>query len=127
MRDSQPGVTLQDLVFFSKWEQYAEFWSLPEKERRIRLAEVATSDVTYTDPNTSVAGAEAFSDRVTQFQKDVPGRRFVITDAYEHHQQSLAHWDMVGPDGTVISDGTSYARLAEDGKFLSFCGFLDRA
>jgi len=111
----------------SKWEQYAEFWSMPEKERRIQLAEVATPDVTYTDPNTSVVGAEAFSDHIAQFQKDVPGGRFVITDAHEHHQQSLAHWDMVGADGTVMIHGTSYARLAKDGKFSSFSGFFSGA
>lgn len=108
----------------NKWEQYAEFWSMAKDDRDKRLAEVATSNVTYTDPNVSVSGREAFSDHIGQFQKDIPGGRFVITDAFEHHKSTLAHWDMLGADGSIIIKGTSFANLSNEGKFSSFTGFF---
>ena len=110
-----------------KWDQYAQFWSMAEDDRKARLAEVATPDVTYTDPNVTVSGAAAFSDHIGQFQKDIPGGRFVITGAFEHHQRTLAHWDMLGADGFVMIKGTSFADLNEEGKFASFTGFFGGA
>jgi len=107
-----------------KWEQYAEFWSLPEEECKLRLAEVATTDVTYTDPNTTLSGADAFCNHIGQFQKTVPGGRLIITDASEHHNKTLAHWNLLGSDGSVMMKGTSFAYLTEDGKFSSFTGFF---
>lgn len=106
------------------WQKYAEFWTMEEGLRKIRLSEVATPDVTYCDPNTSLSGAEAFSDFISQFQKDVPGGHFVITDVFEHHNQTLAHWDMCGADGSLMVKGTSFANLNDDGKFTSFTGFF---
>ena len=106
------------------WEQYAEFWTMTEEDRKARLAEVATPDVTYSDPNASVSGADAFSDHIGQFQKDIPGGRFIITNAFEHHQRTLAHWDMLGADGSIVIKGTSFANLNDDGKFTSFTGFF---
>jgi len=111
----------------NKWQSYAEFWSMEQGDRKKRLAEVATNDATYMDPNVSVSGADAFSDHIEQFQKDIPGARFVITDVFEHHQRTLAHWDMGGVDGNVMVKGTSFASLSEDGKFSSFTGFFGGA
>ncbi len=108
----------------NKWDQYAEFWSMEEDDRKMRLAQVATADVTYTDPHVSVSGAEAFSNHIGNFQKNVPGGRFVITEAFEHHQRSLAHWDMLGADGSLMIKGTSFADMDDDGKFSSFTGFF---
>jgi len=111
----------------NKWQSYAELWSMDEKDRKARLAQVATPDVTYTDPNASISGADAFSDHIGQFQKQFPGAGFVITETFEHHQRTLAHWDMVGADGNVMIKGTSFASLSEDGKFTSFTGFFGGA
>lgn len=108
----------------SKWDSYAEFWSMNEADRNARLAEVATPDVSYTDPMVAVKGTRAFSDHIGQFQQDIPGGRFKITEALEHHGCSLAHWDMLGPDGAVMIKGTSFATHSEDGKFASFTGFF---
>ncbi len=109
----------------NKWEQYAEFWSMAKDDREARLAKVATPDVIYTDPNVSISGRAAFSDHIGQFQKDIPGGRFVITDAFEHHKYTLAHWDMLSADGSVMIKGTSFANLSDDGKFSSFTGFFN--
>jgi len=97
---------------------------MPEKERRARLAERVTPDVTYTDPNVSLEGVKAFSDFVTQFQNDVPGGHFVITGAYAHHRRTLAHWKMLGPDSSVMLIGVSVADVSEDGKFTAITGFF---
>ncbi len=108
----------------NKWEQYAEIWSLAEDERNIQLEKLTTTDVVYTDANATVTGRQAFSDFIAGFQKKVPGGGFRIKEALEHHEQSITNWDMVGGDGSVIGTGTSYAKLSERGKFVSFTGFF---
>ncbi len=107
------------------WDKYSEVWSLPEAGERVsRLKELTASGMTYTDPTTAVEGVEALAETMGNFQKDIPGAKFVITQVIEHHQQSLAHWEMQGADGSVMMPGTSHALLSDDGKFRSFTGFF---
>lgn len=110
-----------------QWTRYAETWSLPEEERLSRLQQLITADVTYTDPTTSLGGLEALSNYMGKFQLDAPGGRFVITEAYEHHGQSLAYWQMLNEEGMVMMNGTSYALLSDEGKFQSLTGFFRTA
>lgn len=107
-----------------QWNLYAETWSLPEEERLSRLKELVTADVTYTDPTTSLAGWEALSNYMGKFQTDMPGGRFVITEAYEHHGQSLAYWQMLDGEGKVMMNGTSHTHLSDEVKFQSLTGFF---
>jgi SnoaL-like domain len=107
----------------SRWERYAASWSMPEASRLKRLAEVASPNVTYMDPNIAVAGIAAFSQYMTGFQTKVPGAGFVILEAFEHHQRTISRWNMVGADKAILGTGMSFAELAEDGKFVAITGF----
>lgn len=111
----------------TKWNSYSASWSMPEAERLERLAEVASPDVTYTDPHISLAGIAAFSDYMAGFQESAPGAGFAIVEAFEHHQRSLSRWNMIDQTGAVIGTGISFAEVSEDGKFESITGFFGPA
>ncbi len=106
------------------WDRYGASWAQSEAERNALIAELATPDVRYTDPSVTLEGAEALSAYMGEFQRQFPGKRFEITDVREHNQQSLANWRLVDGAGKIAMLGTSHARLAADGKFMSFTGFF---
>lgn len=107
-----------------KWEAYAKAWSQADADRNTSLEDLVTPEVTYTDPNSDVEGRAAFSAHIAQFQKDVPGAYFEITDVKGHHSKTLARWRLCGKDGSEMMQGTSFADLTDDGKFTSFTGFF---
>lgn len=107
-----------------QWKTYAKTWSQETAERDVTLSGLAVDDMTYTDPNSEVVGREAFSAHIAQFQKDVPDTYFEIIEVKDHHSKTLARWRLCGQDGNEMMQGTSFATLAEDGKFTSFTGFF---
>jgi hypothetical protein len=108
----------------AKWAEYAKSWSQPTEAREAALAALVTDDVTYTDPNNHVQGRKAFAAHMAQFQTDVPGGYFEITDVKEHHNQTLAHWTLCRQGGAKMMDGISHATLTDGGKFSAFTGFF---
>lgn len=110
------------------WQRYSESWSMAEPERRQRLAETVSADVTYTDPTTTLTGIAAFSAYMAAFQANVPATGFAIREVFEHHGQTLSHWDMIGTgagvSGNVLGTGTSFAVLDTDGKLARITGFF---
>lgn len=106
------------------WELYTQSWSETDPARRLGMFEKCLNPGhTYTDPNVATAGYAELSGYMSEFQKLVPGGRFV-TSAFEcHHDQCLVHWDMVGADGGVLAKGASYGRFGEDGRLVQMVGF----
>ena len=60
------------------------------------------ADVTYCDPNGLLHGREALSAYMADFQASVPGGVFEIRSVLNHHDRSLAHWTLHGPDGRAL-------------------------
>ena len=108
----------------ANWHRYSKSWSQPAAERDAVLAALTSEGVTYTDPNVALAGREAFSAYMGQFQSQFPGTEFQTTHVREHHEQSLANWKLVDGTGATVMLGTSHAKLTADGKFASFTGFF---
>ena len=106
------------------WNKYSASWSMPEAERLERLAQTVSSEITYTDPNISLSGIEAFSDYMAGFQANMPGTSFAIQEVFDHHGRTLSHWNMVGADQAVVGTGTSFAEVADDGKLAHITGFF---
>jgi SnoaL-like domain len=106
------------------WNRYSASWSLPETERLERLAETVSPEITYTDPNISLSGIDAFSDYMAGFQANMPGTGFAIHEEMDHHGRTLSHWNMVSADATIIGTGTSFAELTDDGKLAHITGFF---
>jgi hypothetical protein len=109
------------------WQRYAATWSLGADARAAEFAMCLGNEVTYCDPNGTVEGCSALSNYMDDFQQNVPGGRFVIQSVLHHHDRSLAHWTLQGPDGTPLQTGTSHAVLSKDGRLQAISGFFDAA
>jgi len=107
------------------WGKYTNSWSETEVTKRLAIfKECLATDCLYTDPLIQTIGHEALSNYVTQFQSTVKGGRFVITEFMEHHDQSLAHWNMVGAGGAVLGTGASFGVYSPDGRLQKITGFF---
>jgi hypothetical protein len=61
---------------------------------------------------------------MASFQQGFDGHRFEIRTVAGHHDRSLAHWDQLAPDGTVVMQGASAARHDADGRMVEITGFF---
>lgn len=107
-----------------QWQRYAEIWSLDPSRREEELAACVASDVTYADPNVSLAGLRAFSEYMGGFQRGFPGHSFRIRAVSAHHGSSVARWDQVDSGGAVVAPGMSFAEFAADGRIQRVRGFF---
>ncbi len=110
----------------AQWEAYANIWKLEGgAEKLAACARHLTPDCVYTDPLTQTEGWDALVAYMVQFHAQVPGGHFVTTDFKAHHGRSVAYWNMVGGDGSVLGNGVSYGEYAEDGKVSVMTGFFE--
>jgi len=111
-----------------RWTGYASIWKLEGAEAKRRAcAEHLSETCVYTDPLTQRKGWEALIEYMLEFHQQVPGGHFVTKEFKTHNGRSIAVWDMVGGDGTVMGNGISYGEYAEDGKLKTMTGFFDPA
>lgn len=106
------------------WTRYAAIWSLDAGRRESELAACLADDLTYCDPNGLLAGRSALSGYMEQFQASMPGGHFRIRTVLQHHDRSLANWELRGKDGAVIQTGTSFGTLSGDGRLRAITGFF---
>ncbi|MBI1769751.1 MAG: nuclear transport factor 2 family protein [Bacteroidetes bacterium] len=108
------------------WETYTACWAESNQNARINMLQNSLSpDCHYTDINTETKGITNLAEYMTGFQIKFPSAKFVTTDFKEHHNQSLAHWNMVDQDGKTIGQGASYA-FYENGKLKMMTGFFEQ-
>ena len=106
------------------WKTYRASWSNENSiKRAYDLRKITSDDFVYRDPNIELNGFEQLSDYMTQFQKEFAGASFIITDFIEHHNRSLAHWNMVNSENEVVANGTDFATY-ENGKLKQITGFF---
>ncbi|MGO8918142.1 MAG: nuclear transport factor 2 family protein [Stellaceae bacterium] len=106
------------------WHRYSAIWSLDAVDRDAELVACLADDATYCDPNGLLAGRAALSDYMGGFRRSVPGGKFRIRSVLHHHDRTLAHWALHGPDVGVLQTGTSFGALSEDGRLLAITGFF---
>ncbi|MCH9686820.1 MAG: nuclear transport factor 2 family protein [Deltaproteobacteria bacterium] len=108
------------------WEQYVSSWKAASAEAKRALFERCLSPrCVYTDPTTKADGWDALLSYMLEFHRQVPGGHFVTTYFRAHHGRSIARWNMVDGEGTVLGDGTSYGQYDEAGKLTAMVGFFD--
>lgn len=108
------------------WDTYTRSWSETDASKRLKMFERCLSpDCAYTDPLTQVTGYGALSGYISGLQKNIPGVKFVVTDFKNHHDQSLAHWNMTDAKGNILSQGASYGRYGADGRLMQMTGFFE--
>ena len=106
------------------WDRYAAIWSQDGDARTGELAACLADEVTYCDPNGLIEGRPAISAYMAGFQQGVPGGTFRISTVLHHHDRTLAHWTLLGPNGSALHTGSSFGVLSEDGRFRSVTGFF---
>jgi SnoaL-like domain len=103
---------------------YASSWGpLTGDARMAAFATCLHEDFVYTDPNIRTVGYDELATYMDAFQQQVPGGGFVNRDIADHHDALLVHWEMTGPDGTVLSPGASFGTVHPDGRLASMTGF----
>ena len=111
-------------LFLETWEIYMRCWSETNHVIRNQLMEqVLIIDCTDTDAYSHVEGREQLSDYMDDFQKKVEGIKFIATHFVAHHNQSLAHWDMLDGNGNLITKGASFAMYDKDGRLTQMNSF----
>ncbi|TPW12672.1 MAG: hypothetical protein FD127_2512 [Acidimicrobiaceae bacterium] len=105
---------------------YAASWGPLALEARLAAFEQCLAGgFVYTDPNIRTVGYEELAAYMEGFQQQVPGGGFINRDVASHHDVVLVHWDMIGPDGTVLGPGASFGTVSPDGRLASMTGFYD--
>ena len=69
------------------------------------------------------AGYAELSAYMAEFQKTVPGGKFMTSAFEHHHDRCLVHWDLVGADGAIAAKGASCGRYGADGRLVQMVGF----
>lgn len=109
------------------WERYASSWKAETVDDKRALFEGSLDpECVYTDPLTQARGWQPLLDYMVEFHKQVPGGHFVTKEFFTHHQRSVARWNMVTGDGTVIGEGISYGEYTDAGKLRTMTGFFDQ-
>lgn len=106
------------------WDIYRACWN--EKDaiaRSEKLQNILTDDFEYRDPNFEIAGYAELSDYMKEFQEQFEGASFITTEISTHHNRSLIHWNMLGDNKEVLSNGTSFV-LCENNRLKQITGFF---
>jgi len=119
-------MSLQAINYRDSWNRYAKIWKLEGTEAKLEAcAEILVPSVVYTDPLTQRNGWHDLAAYMVEFHQQVPGGHFVTKAFKAHSGRSVAQWEMVNGDGTVMGNGTSYAEYRADGKLTAMTGFFD--
>jgi hypothetical protein len=108
------------------WEAYGKSWSEPDAAKRLAIFEHNLSpNCVYTDPLIQTSGYVELSDYMMELQKNVLGVKFIITDFKNHHDSSLAHWNMTDGNDNVVMQGASVGIYGADGRLTQMTGFYE--
>lgn len=108
------------------WETYASAWRVPTPDAK-RAALVASVDPasTYRDPLTQRRGHDDLVDAMLEFHAQIPGGHFQTTYFLAYEDRSIARWNMLSADGSVLGEGISYGEYGADGKLTTMTGFFE--
>ena len=110
----------------STWDTYTSSWKAESREEKSSLlGESVREDAVYTDPVTQVASREDLTTYMLEFHKQVPGGHFRTKYFLAHNSKSIAQWEMLAGDESVIGEGISYGEYDEQGKLTSMTGFFE--
>jgi SnoaL-like domain len=106
------------------WQRYSRIWSIAGDQSAVEMQACLSADVSYCDPNVSLTGLRPLADYMAGFRGSSPGREFRIRTVKAHHDRSVARWDLVDADGSVVAPGISFGIVSSDGKFQFITGFF---
>ena len=99
-------------------------WSETDSVKRMKILEqILVQDCIDTDTFSHTVGREDLSHYMADFQKQVVGVSFITTHFKEHHNQSLAHWDMLDAQNNLVTKGATFAMYNEENKLAQMNSF----
>ena len=103
-----------------------EMWNEEDEDRRTKLASaVFADDGQLVDPPFEGQGHDGISKMVAAVQQQFPGAHLRRTTGIDAHHDTLRYgWELVGPDGAVVTSGLDVGQLADDGRLRRVNGFL---
>jgi len=107
-------------------QAYCASWGAQSATQRARLlASVWADAATYSDgtPRT-LAGVEALTTAMEEFQKRRPGARFRCSKAQIHHNVFRFTWQMVDANEKVQLTGMDFGEVDPSGHILRLVGFF---
>ena len=111
-------------LYLQAWTAYQSAWAdIRDDERRDLLEGSVAADCEYSDPAGDARGLDALIAYIGKFQEQFPGARFENDNFLVHHDQALATWRRLDPNGGPSAPGNSYAQFGPDGKLVRMTGF----
>ncbi len=115
-----------DSNFRETWETYTSSWKAesPEEKQRI-FGKCLEPNCEYNDPLIKTKGWDELLGYMLEFHKQIPGGHFTTKYFLAHSNKSIARWDMLGGDGSVLGEGISFGQYSPQGKLISMTGFFE--
>ena len=108
------------------WETYTQSWNATHtNEKRALFEQCLDMNCNYNDPLIKTHGWNELLNYMLEFHQQLPGARFITTYFLEHHNKSIARWEMRNADNLVLGDGISYGEYAVTGKLITMTGFFE--
>ncbi|MEM7158661.1 MAG: nuclear transport factor 2 family protein [Myxococcota bacterium] len=108
------------------WDRYVATWKVESvSDTRALFEGILDPDCRYTDPLGATRGWDDLISYMTEFHRQMPGSHFVTTRFLSHNNRSVAAWNMVGRDGSVLGDGISYGEYNDAGQLVTMTGFYE--
>ncbi|GII58229.1 isomerase [Planotetraspora thailandica] len=109
-------------------ERYIAVWNEADADARAKaIADLLTEDVSFTDPQASVTGHDAFGEVIAGAREMFPGLAITLGPVDGHHDIARFTWHLT-PEGAAepVVIGFDVVALAEDGRIRTVYGFLDK-
>ena len=98
--------------------------------RRALIAQYWCADASYVDPMAAAQGADGIDRLIAGVLQRFPGHSFTLKAGAEAHNGRLRFsWSLGSndaPGAAPVVEGTDFAALDAEGRFVSVTGFLDR-
>lgn len=104
---------------------YGAAWNADEPERTKLLEAVWADDGVYCDPIGRAEGRQALIEHIGALQARLPGHRIeLVSGVDEHDRQFRFLWELRGPQGETVHQGTDFGTLGDDGRIQTITGFF---
>ncbi len=108
------------------WETYERAWKEATPEGKASALQQSVSPTClYRDPLSTAKGHQELIDYMLAWHQQVPGGHFVTTWFVDHHDASIAKWNMLNGADIVIGDGVSYGQYNDRGELVAMTGFFE--
>lgn len=108
------------------WETYASAWkAVTAADKHAALRASTVSSCIYRDPLAHTEGHNALVDYMLGFHEQIPGGHFETTYFLDHHDRSIAKWQMKNGADEIVGDGASFGEYDAQGRLISMTGFFE--